>query len=96
MTKVARLLNTRPRLGTIFLISWLAVFIVWSRLLLFAVLPGNRFDLSYVTYLCIVPLSLGQAVNITGGPKGPPSGSTFWWGFEAPDSYGYLWGRAFF
>ena len=32
--------------------------------------------------------------EITGDPKGPPSGSTFWWGFEAPDSYGYLWGRA--
>ena len=30
--------------------------------------------------------------DITGDPKGPPSGSTFWWGFDAPDSYG--WGRA--
>ena len=24
--------------------------------------------------------------DITGDPKVPPSGSTFWWGFEAPDS----------
>ena len=32
--------------------------------------------------------------EITGDPKGPTSGSTFWLGFEAPDSYGYLWGRA--
>ena len=32
--------------------------------------------------------------KITGDSKVPPSGSTFWWGFEAPDSYGYLWGRA--
>ena len=32
--------------------------------------------------------------EITSDPKGPPSGSTFWWGFEAPNSYGYLWGRA--
>ena len=24
--------------------------------------------------------------EITGGPKGPPSGSTFWSGFEGPDS----------
>ena len=31
--------------------------------------------------------------EITGDPKGPPSGSTIWWGFEAPDSYGYTWGR---
>ena len=26
--------------------------------------------------------------EIIGDPKGP----TFWWGFETPDSYGYLWG----
>ena len=32
--------------------------------------------------------------EITGEPKGPPTGSNFWWGFEAPDSYGYLWGHA--
>ena len=32
--------------------------------------------------------------EITGNPKGPFSGSTFWWGFKTPDSYGYLWGRA--
>ena len=32
--------------------------------------------------------------EITGDPKGPPSGSTFWRGFEAPDSKGYLWGHA--
>ena len=32
--------------------------------------------------------------EITGDPKGTPSGSTFWWGFKAPESYGYLWGRA--
>ena len=32
--------------------------------------------------------------EITGDPKVPPSGSTIWWGFEAPDSYGYMWGRA--
>ena len=27
--------------------------------------------------------------EITGDPKGPPSGSTFWSCFEAPDSKGY-------
>ena len=25
--------------------------------------------------------------EITGDPKDPPSGLTFWWSFEAPDSY---------
>ena len=25
--------------------------------------------------------------------KGPPSGPTFWLGFEDPDPYGYLWGQ---
>ena len=29
--------------------------------------------------------------EITGDPKGPPSESTIWWGFKAPDSYGYMW-----
>ena len=28
--------------------------------------------------------------EITGDQVGPPSVSTFWWGFDAPDSYGYL------
>ena len=28
--------------------------------------------------------------EITDDPKGPRSGSTIWWGFEAPDSYGYI------
>ena len=32
--------------------------------------------------------------EITSELKDPPSGSTIWWGFEAPDSYWYLWGRA--
>ena len=29
-------------------------------------------------------------------PKGPPSGSTFWLGFESPDPYGWAWGHAHF
>ena len=32
--------------------------------------------------------------EITGEPKGPTGGSTFWLGFEIPDPYGYLWGHA--
>ena len=32
--------------------------------------------------------------EITGDTKVSPSGSTSWPDFEAPDSYGYLWGHA--
>ena len=31
--------------------------------------------------------------EITVDLKGPPSGPTFWLGFEDPDPYGYLWGQ---
>ena len=34
--------------------------------------------------------------EIAGELKGPPSGSTFWLGFEVTDPYGYLWGHALF
>ena len=39
------------------------------------------------------PRSKSWRINfeIKGDPKDPPSGSTFWLGFEVPDPCGYQW-----
>ena len=38
--------------------------------------------------------NLKQDFEIMVYPKGPPSRSTFWLGFETPDPYEWAWGHA--